>query len=465
MPAIVLPKGSAGKGAAGFSCARIINMIAESAQDGGRSGFLLKRWPGLKPFAAVTGFKGCRGLYTFGQKLYAVVGGGLYSVSETGAVELIGNIDGAAPVIMDDNGAQLKIVGGAYSYIFEPGQPLHRITSPGFLKSASTTYVDGRFYDVQEGTLTRFVSSLFDGKEYDPLAREKSQFLTGEIVRAIACGGNVWNFGVDRFEIDFSTGEGDFPFDVQPGTRTHNIGLGAKHSVALGVNSLFFLGHDGIVYATGGYSPRRISSRFIENEIAALPRTDDAEGMYITGGHSFYVLTFPEGKRTFAYDATEDAWTEIESAGQPFWRARGHARAYGRHFVGDRETGKIFEMDMDTLTEDGAEVARTVITHPVFGEDTAAAHGALAVLCSVDGQQRLARPGMSGTLGMSYSHDGGRTWTPERHKTLGIESLCAVFDGLGDAPFAGRTYRLRMTGSCDWSLHGAALLNTLPRSA
>lgn len=114
--------------------------------------------------------------------------------------------------------------------------------------------------------------------------------------------------------------EGLENFAFAPINGVHmEYGCIAPASPAIAGNVLIWLSRNdqgqGVVVATGGYDPQPISTQALIAEFDTYPNLGDAIGYARQqGGHVFYVLTFPEADRTWAYDATAS-----QLAGVPLW--------------------------------------------------------------------------------------------------------------------------------------------------
>ena len=71
----------------------------------------------------------------------------------------------------------------------------------------------------------------------------------------------------------------------------------------------------------------------------------DAEAYtYTEDGHYFWVISFPTADATWVYDVTTKLWHErawLSGGTLHRHRSRGHAYVFGKHLVGDWETGTI----------------------------------------------------------------------------------------------------------------------------
>ena len=227
-------------------------------------------------------------------------------------------------------------------------------------------------------------------------------------------------------------------------------GIGAAHSIAAGDNTVFFIDRTGRVMRISGYNAQPISSRKLEAEIAELSTFSDAIGFYYTHqGHGFYVINFPDGDMTRAFDVTTQQWHKRRSypinpdGSEGRWRANCYAFFDGKHIVGDWETGKLYELDFDTYT-DNSETLRRFVDFPAIGNGKdRIRHNKLEVM--FEGGVGLVG-GDNPQAVLRWSDDGGKTWSNQLWTgigELGDYTTRAIWRRLGAS--RRRIYRISVT--------------------
>lgn len=398
---------------------RCINMIPESAPPDARTQMYLYASPGLREFVDLDGGE-VRGLHLMGDYIFAVVDSLLYRVDHGGTALSLGAIEGAGPVTMADNGTQLAIVVSTGTGYIATTTDLDEITDSDFPSVSSVDYVDGYFIFSQTDTDQFIISEILDGTVYDALDFASSEGLPDNIVRVLVDHREVWLFNETSTEVWVNSGAASFPFQRQDGTFIER-GCAAKFSVAKMDNSVFWLGDDKIVYRANGYQPARISTHAIERAIEKYDVVSDAIGWtYTQHGHSFYVLTFPTADQTFVFDAATNLWHERKSGTDEFarWRVNCGVAAFGKIIVGDSESGKLFYLDPETYSEDGGVLQRVAMSSPIASENKWLQMASLEI--EFDGGQGLTTgQGSDPMCWLSWSDDGGRTWSNEYSRALG----------------------------------------------
>lgn len=179
----------------------------------------------------------------------------------------------------------------------------------------------------------------------------------------------IWLFGNQTTEIWYNAGNQYFSFARRPDMYLE-WGCAARSSLALGNNTLFFLGQS----PTGGtvvcniqnYNPVVISTDEINYQISTYSTVSDAIGFcYQQEGHEFYVLTFPTANVTWVYDITTSLWHQRSTNGN-CWLPNCCTFNYGFNLVGDPSSGNIYKLDMTNFTDNGTAITRTITTHPFY---------------------------------------------------------------------------------------------------
>lgn len=405
-----------------LSAQESINYYLEVTGDEGRERVALRGTPGLVSWS--DGLSGAvRGLDEFAGIPYAVAGNSFYSFDSAGTSTNRGTITGNWKAYMAyNNGNQIVICDAPVDYMdgyfIFPGN-----VSTGYIYNTSaatlTAIGDADFSDSDDGTF--FISAINDGTNYDALDFASPESDPDDVSAVVTDHRQAILFGTETTEFWINTGNVDFPFERQRGAILER-GTSAKGSVVKGNNTVFFLGDDRVVYMIQGYSDIPISPAPVTEAIEGYGDVSDAEGFYhVWRGHKFYTLTFPSANETWVYDASLPpaiGWHKRRSWNKGRWRARGYCRAYNKHLVGDFEVGTIWELSGTTYTE-GTDILEAVRTGHYLHAD----HRSITVksfeLIMKAGVGTLTGQGQDPKMMLSWSKDGGQTYTSERTKDLG----------------------------------------------
>jgi len=363
---------------------------------------------------ASTGTGAIRGRSVLNNVLYVASGRMLASVDSNGWPTAIGDLGNATNrASMASNGTQICIVDGVAGWIYTTGSGLVQISDGDFLVADTVTYQDGYFILSRKDTGDFFISALNDGTAYDATERAEAEGKPDDLVAVYSDHLELWLFGKESIEIWYNSGAVDFPFKRREGVFIER-GCAAAFSIANEDNTLFWLGDDKIVYRANGYTPMQISTPAIEEQIRKLATVSDAIGTTFTiGGHKFYSLVFPTSGGTFVYDMSTKLWHERESLGFNYWRGQTSVFVYGKHLIGDSESGKIGELDLDTYQEYGSEI-QALATAPVIHSDRKYLFFSRFELDIESGVGLSSGQGSDPKIVLDYSDDGGRTWSSRK---------------------------------------------------
>jgi hypothetical protein len=317
--------------------------------------------PGLRPFTMLPG-SSVRGLFTQDDRVYAVSGGVFSEALASGTSIAWGLGLNQNSLIADissngQDGNQLLITSGGAVYIFSlitsAFTPIAASNFPGPIQRS--LFAAGYFVCLIGGTNKFVFSALEDGTSWPGLNVAQTSLTSDNKISMIWVNGYLWLFGTKTTEIWTLVGSGNQVF-APVTTNTVDAGISAPFSAASLLNNPVWLSgnEDGarVVLTASGFQPQRISTHAIEAYLDSLSTVSDAIGWtYQQQGHEFYLLYLPEADATLCFDAGTGTWHKRALwTSQGLWAphlARNHVYAFGKHLVGDRASGGIYEMSLD----------------------------------------------------------------------------------------------------------------------
>lgn len=412
---------------------RMVNLFPEIVPEGSDSAGFLTRAPGLT-FLASMGTGPIRGLWTQtnADVFYVVSGQNVYSMDATDATpELIGTMTGTGtdPVSIDDNGTEVFFAAGGLGYIWNTSTTTFaEVTDADFPGSSMVAFLDGYFAVNEPGSQKIYVSDIYNGMSWNPLAFASAEGSPDGVVAIASIHKELWVFGAKTIEVWYDAATDPFPFAPIQGAFIET-GCAAPYSVAKLDNTLFWLGSDargqGIVYKANGYSPQRISTHAVEWQIQQYSTLTDAVAYtYQQEGHSFYVLNFPTVGTTWVYDVSTGAWHERASyENNQLTRHRSNCQCnfQGHIVVGDWKNGNIYELDTNSYSDSigPQKWIRSWRALPKGANDLRrTTNHALQIQCESgvglgDGQ------GADPQMMLRWSDDGGHTWSDYSYRPMG----------------------------------------------
>ena len=207
------------------------------------------------------------------------------------------------------------------------------------------------------------------------------------------------------------------PFLRQDSYKTE-IGVPSPQSIVQFQQGVAFVGFSKIrgkqVFVYDGMTPKIISTRYIEKYLNADTANDTEAFAFRIEGHTFYVMTLPTIAITLVYDLDERSWYQWTSAvGTTEGTFRiWEATLFNGKTVGlDKTNGKIYEIDVDTYTDDGETIYWRVVTNNLDS-------GSMRRKFFKSGQ--VVGDKVSATMTITHSDDDFTTWSAARTVDLSL---------------------------------------------
>ena len=365
---------------------------------------------------------------TAGTALYVVIEDTAYLIAPTGDRTSIGTLlTRRGTVDMKVGLNQLVITDGPHGYVYDLATRVFtRITSEGWLGSATVGYFSGYFTFIDPGTQTFYKSALEDALTIDALDLATANAAPDKLIGQAVTSKQLVLMGEVSGEMWQDAGLADFTFQANTGVRLE-VGLLGAFTIKELDNTLFWLGRDargaGIVYRLNGFQAQRVSTMAVEQKIqeAITNGEDMAKAVaytYQQGGHSFYVLQVPGLDTTWCFDAASGQWherAELVNGDYAQHRAKFHAYCYGRHLLaGDDDV--IYEYDVTANTNAGDPLVRDRISpHYATPQLSRVTFSGFELDCTVG----RGNGNDQAKVLLRSSDDGGHTWGSWREGNLG----------------------------------------------
>lgn len=237
-------------------------------------------------------------------------------------------------------------------------------STPSPVLAKTGAFLDGYFIVNPPASTTIQISAINDGVNWTALDFALKEGYPDHVAAVFADHEEVWLFGTDTTEVWQDTGAASFPLARIPGGFIHH-GCAAFASPCRVKNGVGWLvsepnrGGVGAVIAQG-FIPTRVSTHALETEWASYSTIADAvSSVYSDGGHEHWCIDFPTANKRWVYDTTAGKWHRRawwNGASQDRDRWSFHCKAFGKHYVGDWESGKLYILDSTTYTDDGVAI-------------------------------------------------------------------------------------------------------------
>jgi hypothetical protein len=289
-------------------------------------------------------------------------------------------------------------------------------------------YTDGYFIALLKDSQKFQISNLLRWGYLESAGYCPSISLPRHIISMVVDHREIWLAGPKQTVGYFNTGDNNFPFSPISSAFIES-GSAAQFGAIKLDNTIFWIGADergsGMAWRAQGYTPSRISTHAIETAWQGYSRIDDAIGYaYQDQGHAFAVWRFPTANKTWVYDVAAGQWHERSHLTAGAHLAACHALAFGKHLVGDWNSGNIYEMSVNFLDDAGTPIKRVRRTPYIFDEgkripDSSITLGTETGLGPspdlLDGNGEPREP----QAFLRWSNDGAHTWSNHHARGLG----------------------------------------------
>jgi hypothetical protein len=401
---------------------RVINLYPESS--GEKNKFVLYGTPGYSLWSALVDYPVRQFCLTRG-RLFVVAGSTLYELFSDVTATKRGNVNPAGTCTISSNGVELFITttGSAYNYNLA-SNTLTLLDIPG---SLGGVFWEGYFIGLEPGSQTLWRSGQYAGTSWNGLDFQSAEGSPDYTLKIIADHRELIALGQESVEFFSHVNDPDNPLYPNRGAHIEQ-GIDAPESAFKLDNSVFFIGGGsqgrGIGWRISGYQAQRITTHAIETAWASYSTITDAVGWgYQDEGHSFCVWDFPTAQKTWVYDVATGLFHERgywdATLGQ--WKAHKaacHVFSFGKHLIGDRENGNIYQMGLDIYSDNGDEIRRMRVTPHLHAENKRIFSSSLEVHAEM-GVGLSTGQGSDPQMMMRYSDDGGKTFGNELWAPLG----------------------------------------------
>lgn len=426
-----------------FSSERLLNMLFEPSPQN-KEQYMLISAPGLKEYYDLGGNQRVLGMMYLRNFLVYVttdVIRVIYKREDTGQIiEIIsrywaneGWAQPSSPVQMCCNGDTIMMVNpndhklymvdlfGEYALNADSWNIAKVVVPNEAAKYASVAHISGVFAAAcQIGSDSRI--------EYtDVLGREMLYWiqLDTALTNLTALASNMrelWCFGANSVEVIAPTGAADNDFFAHVQGAYANKGCVCKNSIAVYETVFFFYGTNGIIYAAENYSSmKQISTSALLTMIKSwgtLETQEDKDGVigqiFTQDGHTYYMLKFKKFGKTLLYDMNTSSWSERETGDGKEWEGELVVRRpNGEMVVSSSTTDKLYLMDANIYTDNGVPICREFV-FPTLRTEAKKRLFFYDLTLDVD-----VGLGPDDHVMLSWSDDGGYTWTKTRMLKLG----------------------------------------------
>lgn len=405
-----------GSKSAQFSSEVTENMYVERSESANRIGIF--DFPGLKLFSQGNGID--RGTHVMSGVLYGIQGTTLYKIDGLGNSFSQGAVPGTDRAIFADDGSTLyfpadgalrKLSGGTVSTVSQSVIPTPE----------AIDYLNRKF--ILSGGTDFATSNVGDGDTYNALNVTEEETRPDPLLRPYVFSQLAYMVGSETIVPWYDAGTGNPPL-ARRDTSLVNVGAAGRYAVSNTDQFFYFFGDDRKPYQGVGASARSISKPEVAVEFEAIADASDCiVSAFVLDGQDFVLFAFPSAGKSFLYSEKYNYWVTLSSSGGR-WYGNNVIRAYNKNLVVDYRDGSIYELDKDTLTDNGDTRIRVRTIPPFTGKLINRPGRQITVgrvrLNMQKGVGLATGQGSSPVLMCQLSEDGGQTWRAEQFVDIGV---------------------------------------------
>jgi hypothetical protein len=399
-----------------------VNMIPVPKSNGISEGFLR---PADGLVANGTGPGVDRGGINWNGICYRVMGSKLVTVSSTGVITVIGDVQNNGKLVtLDYSFDLLAIASNDKLWYYSPSTGLDQVTDPDLGIVLDVVWVDGYFMTTDGEFLV--VTELSDPTQVNPLKYGSSEIDPDPVVALLKLRNEIYALNRNTIEVYDNVGGELFPFQRIEGAQIEK-GVVGTHACCVYLENIAFLG-SGFneapgIYLGGNAKANKISTQeidqillqFTEVELSTVKleaRNDKA--------HEHLYIHLPDRTLVFDGAASQDlgqpVWFTLTSSlvGFSKYRAQNLVWCYDKWLVGDPTSTSVGYMVSNISTHYGQKVRWEFGTTIVYNEG----RGAIIQNLELVGLTGSVAYGTDPTINTSYSTDG-ETWSQQKFINAG----------------------------------------------
>lgn len=463
MPKIVFPVSHSPGLRASEGAGRLYNCYAEPIGEGGRAIAVRHRSPGLVNFGT-TGETGCRGFIEVSNVLYTAFSGKLEKFTSSGGASTnVGTLSGtkkgffarnnaATPdkVFVDPDGNIATFTSSSVTASFDSDLPSVNSVTPldGYLVFSTGS---GQIWATDLNAVTVNALSFTTDQE------------SGGLYRVVTWGSRVYALGKKSTGVYTNVATSPFPL-----ARSDVIPRGIAGPYCVTGHEVYFskglhiIGDDNAVYHIDGQSLNKISTPDLDALIEAVSDKTTLEMCsYISRGHAFVQVTCADW--TWVYNVNNGKWHERPSYLLDNSRITQTYYAFGKWLCGDSQTGNVQQITSTAKLEIADPLICEVWSAPVhdFPKRVRGASAFFDFAMGVGDSSGDDPIATDPVVEISYSVDGGQTFSIPRRRELGRQSLGKTrvrVNQIKACGAQGYIWKIRMSDPVHFGLMGGEMI-------
>lgn len=448
---------------------RLYNCYAEPMGEGGRATAVRHRSPGLVNFGT-TAQSGCRGMIEVEGVLYVAFGTKLEKLTSTGGASVnVGTLNGTKKGFFARNNAATPD-----KVFVDPDGNIATFTDSTVTNSFDSDLPSANSVDQLDGyMLFTTGSGQIWATGLNVVTVDALSFVTdqtsGGLLRGVSFSGRYYAFGRKATSIWINAGTSPFPLGksdvIQRGIAGPYCVTGHESNFTKGP---FIVGDDNAVYRIDGNALTKISTPDLDALIEAVAdKTTIEMCSYISRGHAFIQITCPAW--TWTFNINNGKWHERPSYLIAYSRITQSYYGFSKWLCGDALTGNVQQITSTAHKEIDNPLICEVWSAPIQdfprrSQGISAFFDFAVGVGNAEGEDPIAT---DPEVEISYSIDGGQTFSAPRVRKLGRQSIGNARVRVNQIKAAGPQgyiWKIRMSDPVHFGLMGGEMAG-VPRAA
>jgi hypothetical protein len=389
-----------------------------------------------------------RGALRTNGRSFVVAGSSILELASNYATTSRGTVSGSGWCDFASNQTQIAVTDGSSLYVMErTGSAFSSVA--GYPGGDRIDVLNEYLLYIERGTGRFGWTNVGDASVIDALDFATAEASPDNLKAVIVTNGEVLLLGTDSGEIWHNVG-GDEVF-ARNNSATIEAGTQSPFTVRRLDNSVFWVGSSeqfgqGLVYRLNGYTPARISTRWVEEKLAPLDLSEAYAFALQFEGHSWYVLQVPGLDTTLVYDVLTGLWHEwsdFVDGDHIRHRADVHVFHGADHVVGDAD-GKLYKLDTEASSNAGDALCRSRVLPNITSPD--------GRILRFPELECICDKATGGTMLLRWSNDNGATWGSWHQISLGATGdYKARVRKMALGSSRNRVFELRVTDAVKWN--------------
>lgn len=356
-----------------------------------------------------------RGIYSKpgvqGGNLFVASGTTLYQVDSNWALTNLGALGGGDTIQWAPFREKLALLAGNQIKVFD-GSTLSTVTDPDAPATPITlTQAGYRLIAADAGGDAFGWSKAGLFNDWDPNGQAADFDLPDPIVGQEEQGGDIISFNAESIQRWRPTGGVESEAFSPVASGLQNMGLLGRDLIARLDGGLAFVNHKRVPCWIGDGQPTEWANRALSDDLVTISAANRAAGLgwaYSDGEAEFYGVRFSGLGSGYVRDTSTGLWHTRKRYNTSQWDVGYVTSAYDSVLCASPTSTYLWSYDRTVYTDDGDPIERVMTVKADLPDDMSIQSVCLDIRCY---DQPLSGQGSAPQALLTYSRDGGQTWS------------------------------------------------------